>query len=171
MILATDSYYRADNSAKTVCLAFEDWTDSAPAKVYTRITTQPAAYIPGEFYKRELPCIKAILEAIDLSLVTAIVVDGFVVLDNQGTPGLGGHLYAYLDQKIPVVGLAKSNYALNTHNKRAIYRGGSRKPLYITALGVDLNAASAWIEQMSGGYRIPGLLKYLDRLTKQPDNE
>ncbi len=165
MILAFDTYYY-DNQAKTVCLGFHDWADEKPARVFTETIDVPAEYEPGAFYKRELPCIVSLLKQIDLNSVNAIVVDGFVVLDDAGKPGLGGWLYEYLDQKIPVIGVAKTNFAQNIANKRAVIRGESTKPLFVTALGMDLDTAAGYLKNMHGAYRMPTLLKELDRLTK-----
>ncbi|MFM9947781.1 MAG: endonuclease V [Saprospiraceae bacterium] len=165
MILAFDTWYY-DNQAKTVCLGFVNWEDAEPQEIFTEILDSPAAYEPGAFYKRELPCIISLLKQIDLQLVSVIVVDGFVVLDDAGKPGLGGRLYEYLDQKIPVIGVAKTNFAQNIANKRAVVRGQSSKPLFITALGMDLDAAADHVKNMHGDYRLPTLLKELDRLTK-----
>jgi deoxyinosine 3'endonuclease (endonuclease V) len=99
-------------------------------------------------------------------MVSAIVVDGFVVLDDAGKPGLGGRLYEYLDQKIPVIGVAKTNFAQNIVTKRAVVRGQSSKPLFVTALGMDIGTAADHVKNMHGDYRMPTLLTALDRLTK-----
>ena len=99
-------------------------------------------------------------------MVSVIVVDGVVVLDDAGKPGLGGRLYEYLDQKIPVIGVAKTNFAQNVANKRAVVRGESTRPLFVTALGMDLDTAADLIKSMHGEFRMPSLLKELDRLTK-----
>ncbi len=165
MILAFDTYYY-DNQAKTVCLGFYDWADEKPARIFTETIDAPAEYEPGAFYKRELPCIVSLLKQIDLQMVSVIVVDGFVVLDDAGKPGLGGRLYEYLDQKIPVIGVAKTNFAQNVANKRAVVRGESTRPLFVTALGMDLDTAADLIKSMHGEFRMPSLLKELDRLTK-----
>lgn len=165
MILAFDTYY-TDNQAKTVCLAFADWADDKPGEILTEMLDSPAAYEPGAFYKRELPCIVSLLKQIDLNRVSVIVIDGFVVLDDFGKPGLGGRLYEYLDQKIPVIGVAKTNFAQNVVNKRTVVRGQGSKPLFITALGIDLDTAAGYIKKMHGDFRLPTLLKELDRLTK-----
>ncbi|TAE44426.1 MAG: endonuclease V, partial [Bacteroidetes bacterium] len=130
MILAFDSYY-VNNEAHTACIAFEQWTDETPAQVYTEITPETAEYEPGAFYKRELPGILSLLKQIETAQVSHIVIDGFVVLDDAGKPGLGAHLYASLGQKIPVIGVAKNNFALLQARKRELFRGNSRKPLYI----------------------------------------
>ncbi|WP_207420305.1 hypothetical protein [Desertivirga brevis] len=49
-------------------------------------------YIPGEFYKRELPGILSLLDKINFELIQAIIIDGFVILNDEGKPGLGGYL-------------------------------------------------------------------------------
>ena len=164
--LAFDTYY-SDKKAKTVAIGFNDWTDAEPHEVFTQTLDEVADYQPGEFYKRELPCILSLSNKIDLTKIETIVIDGFVILDDNGKPGLGGHLYASLDQKIPVVGVAKTNFALINEGKREVFRGRSERPLFITALGVDLDEASNNIRHMHGDYRIPTFLKYLDGLTKK----
>jgi deoxyribonuclease V len=166
MLLAFDSYYYADK-AKTVCFAFEGWTSVEPKDVIIEITNSKAGYQSGEFYKRELPCILNALKRVDLNDIDAIIIDGFVMLDDFGKLGLGGHLYEEINRSIPVIGIAKNDYKSLINNKRAISRGESTKPLYITSLGINIDAAAAYVKTMAGEYRIPGLLKQLDILTKQ----
>lgn len=166
MILAFDTYY-FDQKAKTVCLEFSEWNESKNFKVYTEIIDNVEEYIPGEFYKRELPCILSLLNQIDLSVVKAIVVDGFVYLNDDKKYGLGGYLYEKLNKEIPIIGVAKTNFASIEKNKKALFRGDSKKPLYITSIGIDLDEAFSHVEQMDGEYRMPTLLKELDRLTKE----
>ncbi|MCR4029314.1 MULTISPECIES: endonuclease V [Flavobacterium] len=166
MILAFDTYY-FDQKAKTVCLEFSEWNEGKNFKVYTEIIDNVEEYIPGEFYKRELPCILSLLNQIDLSVVKAIVVDGFVYLNDDQKYGLGGYLYEKLNKEIPIIGVAKTNFASIEKNKKALFRGDSKKPLYITSIGIDLDEAFSYVEQMDGEYRMPTLLKELDRLTKE----
>lgn len=166
MILAFDTYY-FDQKAKTVCVEFCEWNENKNFKVYTEIIDNVSEYIPGEFYKRELPCILSLLNQIDLSVVRAIIVDGFVYLDDEKKYGLGGYLYEKLNKEIPVIGVAKTNFASIEKNKKSLFRGDSKKPLYITSIGIDLDDAFSLIEKMDGEYRMPTLLKELDRLTKE----
>jgi len=166
MILAFDSYYY-DNKAKTVCLEFTEWNESKIYKIYTEIIDNVEEYIPGEFYKRELPCIISLLNQIDLKKVEAIIVDGFVYLDDEKKFGLGGYLYEKLNKEIPIIGVAKTNFATIEKHKKPLFRGESKKPLFITAIGIELEEAVQKIERMDGEYRIPTLLKELDRLTKE----
>ncbi len=92
MILAFDTYY-FENQAKTVCLAFETLNSNKPNATYAETLEGIADYVPGQFYKRELPCILSLLKQINTADVEAIVVDGYVYLDDEQTLGLGGHLY------------------------------------------------------------------------------
>ena len=166
MILAFDTYYYADNTALTICIAFQNWNDAMPGATYNEQITGIAGYEPGEFYKRELPCILSLWETIPHEDIEAIIVDGFVYLDDDLKYGLGGHLYEALGRKIPVIGVAKTNFATIINQKASLVRGDSKKPLYITAVGINLSDAVAKIDTMHGAFRIPTLLKMLDRLTK-----
>lgn len=165
MILAFDTYY-FDQKAKTICLEFAEWHEDKNFKIHSETIDNVEEYIPGEFYKRELPCILSLLRKIDLSTIDVIIVDGFVYLNDENKHGLGGHLYEKLNKEIPIIGVAKTNFASIEKNKKALYRGDSKKPLYITSIGIDLDAAYKKVESMAGEYRIPTLLKELDRLTK-----
>lgn len=165
-ILAFDTYY-FDGKAKTVCLEFLNWNESENYKVHTEIIENVEDYIPGEFYRRELPCILSLLDKIDLKTVQVIIVDGFVYLDDDKKYGLGGHLYEKLNREIPIIGVAKTNFASIENDKKALVRGDSKKPLYVTAIGIDLEDAFEKVESMAGEFRIPTLLKEMDRLTKE----
>lgn len=76
MILAVDVQY-LKSGAVAAGLQFEDWSDEAPAGEYVSVIDTVAPYEPGQFYKRELPCILALLQEHSLSPST-IVVDGYV---------------------------------------------------------------------------------------------
>ncbi|CAL2075590.1 Endonuclease V [Tenacibaculum sp. 190524A02b] len=163
MILAFDTYYYEDK-AKTVGIAFNHWQDEVETTIYEETLSDIAPYVSGEFYKRELPCIMSLLNKIDLTNCQAIIIDGFVVLDDTDKLGLGGYLYEKLHKEIPIIGVAKNNFANLNNLKRAILRGESKKPLYINAKGVDLDIAATNITSMFGKYRIPDLLKKVDSL-------
>lgn len=166
MILAFDTYYYSEK-AKTVGLLFDTWEAEEPVEVFTEILDDVSEYIPGEFYKKELPCITSLLKKTGLDNIDYIVVDGYALLDDEGKYGLGGHLYNYLEEKIPVIGVGKTNFRTVEKSKREVFRGKSEKPLYVTAVGVDVDEASDYIKNMHGEYRMPTLLKQLDVLTKE----
>ncbi|MGE8343807.1 MAG: endonuclease V [Flavobacterium sp.] len=166
MILAFDTYYFGQK-AKTICLEFAEWNEDKNFKIHSEIIDNVEEYIPGEFYKRELPCILSLLKQIDLSTIEVIIVDGFVYLNDENKYGLGGYLYEKLNKEIPIIGVAKTNFASIEKNKKALFRGDSKKPLYITSIGIDLDEAYKKVESMAGEYRFPTLLKELDRLSKE----
>lgn len=166
MILAIDVHYR-EQTAKVVCAVLKDWKDPAAMHYWIKYVPTAAEYIPGSFYKRELPCILSILEDIDLQQVQGIVIDGFVVLDDTGKPGLGAHLYESLLHKVPVIGVAKSNFYQNSRFVIPVQRGESAKPLFVTAMGTNLQQAAENIKAMPGEFRIPDVLKELDKKTKE----
>lgn len=165
MIYAFDTYYSAD-TAKTVCIGFDDWQSDHYIFCKSERLPVNSEYISGQFYKRELPCILSILHSINLQPTDIVVIDGFVFLNDEEKPGLGAHLYEAIQRQTPVIGVAKSNFATLELQKRAISRGESKKPLFITAIGLNLDQAAAHIKSMTGSYRLPDLLKQLDLLTK-----
>ncbi len=166
MILAFDTYY-FDGKAKTVCIEFTDWSNSQYLKCHTETLENIEEYIPGEFYKRELPCILSLLNKISPKNAEAIIVDGYVFLTDEGKPGLGGHLYNALKGNIPVIGVAKTNFKTIEKLKRQVLRGDSNNPQFVTAIGIDVDIASENVRGMSGPFRIPTLLKQLDQMTKE----
>lgn len=164
MILAVDVYYEGD-TAKAVGLLF-NWKDEQPTQVYTAYIDKVAPYEPGHFYKRELPCIQAVLEEVDFEQVDAILIDGYVYASNTKAYGLGGHVYEDIARRAPVIGVAKTPFANNEETCMEITRGDSKKPLYVSAIGIDLAEAAVEVAGMHGEFRIPTVLKELDRLTR-----
>ncbi len=83
-----------------------------------------APYEPGALFKRELPCIGAVLALngpLDL-----LVVDGYATLDPGGRPGLGA--YAADAFNLPVIGVGKTPFRASTHAIKVI-RGTATRPL------------------------------------------
>ncbi len=166
MIIAVDVYYE-ENRAKSVGVIFQRWEDSKPLEIITSYTETPHEYETGFFYKRELPCIQELLKLTDINQIHTLVVDGYVYLDNEQKPGLGHYVYTNYLGEIPVIGVAKNAFHNNEALVRKIYRGSSSKPLYITAVGMELGIAAEHIQSMYGEYRFPHLLKLLDKQTKE----
>jgi deoxyribonuclease V len=160
-IAAFDVHYREEGLACAAAVAFHDVGDSAPAAAYRRLLPVPADYVPGDFYRRELPCILKLVEEM-AAPARLFIVDGYVMLGAR--PGLGQHLYEAFSGRIPVIGVAKSPY-LGAHWVE-VRRGASRKPLYITSAGIPLERACRAIRRMHGDHRIPTLLRLVDRLAR-----
>ena len=166
MIHAFDTYYN-ENLAKTVCLTFNNWEDEKCVNILSEEIRIKCDYKSGEFYKRELPCLLSLISKMNLKDGNIIIIDGYVTLDNKGRKGLGGYLYDELNQKNPVIGVAKNKFSEKDDERILIYRGTSRKPLFITSKGIDNKLASTFIREMKGSFRIPDLLKNVDQLTKK----
>lgn len=164
MLLAIDVYYK-ENLARAIGVLF-DWEDESPQDILIELLEGIEEYIPGEFYKRELPCLLKIVEKVNLSDLEAIIVDGHVNVENEKY-GLGGKLYEQLYGQVPVIGIAKSPFYANKDMTIEIYRGKSKMPLYISSIGIDLNEVVEKVINMTGEYRIPTILKTLDMLTKK----
>lgn len=162
MIAAFDVNYLEGGSASAAVVLFSDYRDPEPVKSYTHILSKTEEYIPGEFYRRELPCILSLLNRIK-EIPDEIVIDGYVRLLDK--PGLGWHIFESLNKRIPVIGVAKSRF----FGAKAVevFRGRSINPLYVTSAGVNLERASEKIRLMHGPHRIPTLLKRVDLLARK----
>lgn len=165
MIVAIDVHYR-DTYAKAVSIEFDQWGAEEPEQVHEVLVEELHEYIPGSFYLRELPCILEVLKMSPLENIDLILIDGYVILNNEGKKGLGAYLYDELDGKIPVIGVAKNPFKSNEKYVREVYRGKSKKPFFVTALGMDVEEAAEQVKNMKGPYRIPDLLRILDQKTK-----
>ncbi len=95
-----------------------------------------------------------------------IIVDGYIILGNEGKMGLGGYLYEALEQKFPVIGIAKNEFGTPDLQRKMIFRGESEVPLFLTVKGAGTDEIKEKIEKMYGDFRIPALLKKLDQLTR-----
>lgn len=164
MILAVDVQYH-EHSATVAGVLFDDWGDARAAATHTRVCEEIAEYVPGEFYRRELPCIADLLAGLGDVPLSCIVIDGYVWLGAEQRPGLGAHLWESLHRRVAVVGIAKTFYA-DTPAQAEVRRGGSERALYVSAAGLPLDTARAAVARMSGDYRIPDLLKQVDRLAR-----
>jgi deoxyribonuclease V len=164
MLVCVDVDYR-DEGAVAACVLFRGWSDAESAEELVEPICRVEPYHPGQFYRRELPCLLSVLNRVDHPLVT-VVVDGYVWLRDESTPGLGAHLYAALGAKVPVIGVAKTRFA-SAGAVEEIRRGESRRPLYVTAAGVDRHLAAEHIRAMHGPFRIPTLLRRVDQLCRR----
>ena len=79
---------------------------------------------------------------------------------------MGAHLYDALGSRTPIIGVAKTHYEGSDHVARQVLRGQSQSPLFVTAIGVDVDWAAQQIELMHGNYRLPTLLKEVDYLCR-----
>ncbi|WP_433214451.1 endonuclease V [Dactylosporangium sp. CS-047395] len=118
-------------------------------------------YVPGQFYLRELPAIRAALAGV--APVELLIVDGYVDLDPGGRPGLGAHVHEALG--VPVIGVAKTAFRAATHAV-PVLRGVATKPLFVTAAGLSRAEAAEYVRGMGGAYRMPEALRRVDALAR-----
>ena len=162
MIAAVDVQYDEDASiAIGAAVVFENWADETTVAEYAAQCDKIQSYVPGEFFKRELPCLLAVLEQIAEPL-ELIIIDGYVSLGDK--PGLGMRLWDALEWNTPIIGVAKTRF--QGAESTEVFRGKSRIPLYVTAAGTDIAEASVNVARMAGPYRVPMLLKRVDRLAR-----
>jgi deoxyinosine 3'endonuclease (endonuclease V) len=89
--------------------------------------------------------------------------DGYADLDPAGSPGLGAHAHAEFG--VPVIGVAKTAFRTATHAVPVV-RGGSARPLFVTAAGMSADEAAALVAGMAGRFRLPDALRRADALAR-----
>jgi deoxyribonuclease V len=157
---AVDVHYLSTGARAAAVLA----ADTAFAHMLAERTAEipkVLPYRPGQFYLRELPPLRAVLD--DLSGLGLLVIDGYADLDPTGRPGLGA--YAHAEFGIPVIGIAKSRFRTATHAV-PVLRGSSARPLFVTAAGMPAADAADLVRRMAGRYRLPDALRRADTLAR-----
>jgi len=165
MIACLDVNYRGKRAVAAGVL-IADWPDGSISGSLISHCLTAAPYQAGRFYLRELSALAGVLEKVTAPL-DAVVIDGYVWLDQEETPGLGAYLYRKLGESVPVIGIAKNRFR-NEAFSCQVFRGRSRRPLYVTAAGVSQEEAAGQIRVMHGPHRIPTAIKKADRLSRNP---
>lgn len=150
--------------AAAAAVWFSRWEASGPQGFRACLSPGPMPYRPGELYLRELPAILQVLRTLPVT-VRLILVDGHVFLDGRRSPGLGAHLYQALEERKPVVGVAKSPWP--GAPSIPVFRGRSLRPLWVSAAGVDPSWAAKKVALMAGKGRLPVLFRLADRLARE----
>jgi deoxyinosine 3'endonuclease (endonuclease V) len=76
------------------------------------------------------------------------------------------YLYRALDETVPVIGVAKNRFKTPNSLSVEVLRGESKKPLFVTAEGVEAVEVALLVQQMHGEFRIPDMLKRADMLCR-----
>jgi len=163
LILAIDVQYKED-TATVAGVLFSNWQSAEPHRCVVTPVSKILPYEPGAFYKRELPCIMALLKEVHEPL-DVIVVDGFVSLGADQRKGLGMHLYESINKSAVVVGVAKQAFK-DTPKEFELLRGESQKPIYVSAAGMSTTQAINHVASMHGKHRLPTMLKKVDQLCR-----
>ena len=159
---AIDAYY-TEEKAITAGIGFETWESDVECGRFLAKNRITSEYIPGKFYKRELPGILSLLNIVPWT-PEIIIIDGYVTL-GEGRIGLGGHLFNAIGRQVPIIGVAKRAYSGNS-TALPLLRSSSKRPLFITAMGIAVEDTKAHIASMAGKNRIPTILKAVDSLAR-----
>jgi len=163
MKLVMDFQIQGD-TARVAAVAFDDWAAFEGTKNYSLRIERVEKPAKGELDLRALPWLVQLLDANRLQ-PELIVLDGFVHLDAQETPGLGRRLHDTLGGRTPVIGVSRSGFK-DTPEQFELHREEETAPLVITCAGIDLGAAKARVRMMHGRKRVPTLLKLAARIAK-----
>jgi deoxyribonuclease V len=153
-----------DTAAAVAGAVAQGWdAGSASQMLVRRFEGPPAGYEPGAFYRRELPLLLPVVAELATS-IDVIIIDGYVWLEDDRL-GLGGHLFASLGCRIPVIGVAKTRYRNDTWSI-PVLRGTSRQALFVTSTGIQVTEAAHCVRRMHGDHRIPTILTLVDRAAR-----
>lgn len=163
MKLAVAVHYDTEG-ASAAAVAFEEWDAAEPTRTYTSRIAHVERGTPGQLDLRALPCLLQLLREHGLA-PELVVIDGFVHLDANETPGLGRHLHHALGGQTAVIGVSKTARP-DTPAQFEVAREAETPPLILSCIGIDLGAAKARLRAMHGRKRVPTLLKLVARLAK-----
>jgi deoxyribonuclease V len=161
MFAAADVHYPPFGGARAALVLASDATFSTIVAEKTAFIEHVAPYQPGEFYRRELPPLRALVTAVDA--LDLLIIDGYATLDPDGRPGLGA--YAHDEFAVPVIGVAKTRFVSAVH-AIPVFRGNATRPLYVTSAGVASADAADLVRAMAGKFRLPDALRRADTLAR-----
>jgi deoxyribonuclease V len=150
--------------AQAAAVAFDAWDAPEAAQTYLSRIAQVEKAPRGELDLRELPCVMQLLREHRLE-PELILIDGFVHLDADETPGVGHHLFHALGGVTPVIGVSKTSRP-GLSAQFEVMREEEARPLTVTCVGVDIGAAKVRVRAMHGRKRVPTLMKLVARLAK-----
>lgn len=157
-----------DANARAAAVAFDAWDAAEAARTYVSHINHVEAAVRGALDLRELPCVMQLLREHQLA-PELLLIDGFVHLDADETPGLGQHLFHALGSGVPVVGISKRRLPGLSAQFEVMREEEEAQPLLITCAGMDIGAAKARVRAMHGRKRVPTLMKLAARLAKSKD--
>ena len=165
MKLVMDVHMEGD-AARVGAVAFDDWPAAEGTRNYSLAIAHVEKPAKGELDLRALPWLIQLMEANGLQ-PEVIVLDGFVHVDAQDTPGLGRRLHDALAGRSAVIGVSKSVFkGSDTPDQFCVFREDETPPLVVTCAGIDLGAAKARVRMMHGRKRVPTLVKLAARIAK-----
>jgi deoxyribonuclease V len=127
---AVDVHYLSTGEAGAAAVLAADAAFAPVLADRTAMVSRVPAYRPGEFYRRELAPLRAVLGG--LSGLGPLVVDGYADLDPGGRPGLGAQAHAEFG--IAVIGVAEPRFRTATRAV-PVLRGSSVRPFHQAIIG------------------------------------
>ena len=161
MFAAVDVHYPSSGGARAALVLASDAAFSTIVSEKTVFVDDVAPYQPGQFFRRELPPLRAVLAGV--SGLDLLIADGYVTLDPDGRPGLGA--YVHEESGVPLIGVAKTKFAPALH-AIPVRRGNAARPLYVTSAGLPPADAAELVRKMTGKFRLPDALRRVDRLAR-----
>ncbi len=113
-------------TANAVGVGFLEIQSPKESFILHSTTKVSSEYIPGEFYKKELPAIMDLLQK-NTHPLKLIFIDGYVWLGKK--KGLGAHLSESIGGSIPIIGIAKTKFHGAEESSAPVIRGKSTKPV------------------------------------------
>jgi deoxyribonuclease V len=150
--------------ARAAAVAFDAWDAPEPIRSFVTSIAPLPKPARGEPDERELHGVMQLLREHRLE-PELVLLDGFVHLDAEETPGPGQQLFHALGGRTPVIGVSKSARP-GLPAQFEVMREEEARPLTVTCAGVDIGAAKARVRAMHGRKRVPTLLKLVARLAK-----
>lgn len=155
--------------ATAAAVAFEAWDAAEATRTYLSHIAHVEPAVRGALDLRELPCVMQLLREHKLE-PELILIDGFVHLDADETPGLGQHIFQALGGSVPIVGISKKRLpGLTAQFEVMREEDEETQPLLVTCAGIDIGAAKARLRTMHGRKRVPTLMKLVARLAKNKE--
>ena len=157
------AYY--DSYAIIGYVLFENHTSEVAVKTGQFRHEKIEPYVPGEFYRRELPCLLTAIQQISEN-ISLIYIDAYVWL-GENRKGLGCYLYEALEEKIPVIGISKTSFHDAGARVVPVIRGGSTSPLFVSSIGIETAEAAKMVSEMHGAFRLPAMVKLADTVSRK----
>jgi len=167
MIACFDVLYH-QQKATAAAVTISDWSSPTTEAEYRLRIDQVGEYKPGEFYKRELGPLLELVGKINKP-IKYYVIDAYCHLSVKRDPGLGAYFFDQLPKDSIVIGVAKSCFR-GTKHAVELSRGGSKRSLYVTSIGIEYQEAADLIDSMHGNFRMPTILKKVDQLSRSKDD-
>jgi deoxyribonuclease V len=154
---AVDVHYLSTGGTRSAAVLAADVAFARVLAEHTAVLPRVPPYRPGQFYPRELPPLRAVLD--ELSGLGLLVVDGYADLDPGGRPGLGAHAHAASRHPGDRGGQVPVPHRDPRGTGRARILG---TPLFVTAATMPGADAADLVRCMAGRYRLPDALRRAD---------